>query len=136
MTSTILTNLLAVAISSAVLARVVYSWLMPKPISNIPHNLVTSIWGNIPAIVKYNKEGKYTVDYIDDMVKKHSGISQMLLGRQAMVIISDVREAGRLLTNFKVTEQAKRVRQAFVGVSPNSQVALPTGQFKTSTLAL
>ncbi|KAJ1303773.1 hypothetical protein OPQ81_008196 [Rhizoctonia solani] len=110
MSSMILTNLLGAVIGSAVLARIVYSWLIPKPIPGIPHNPITSIWGDIPAIVK------------------HGGLSQMLVGRQAMVIVSDIRETERLLIDSKVTEQAKRIRQAFMGVSPNSQVALPTDE--------
>ncbi|KAH7334105.1 cytochrome P450 [Rhizoctonia solani] len=123
-----LANILAAVVGLALLVRIAYSWMMPKPIPKIPHNLITSVWGDIPAIVKYNKEGRYTVDFIDDMAKMHSPITQILIGRQAMVIISDIREAERLLIDSRVTEQAKRVRQAFAGVSPNSQVSLPTDE--------
>ncbi|KAG8700977.1 hypothetical protein FRC11_012524, partial [Ceratobasidium sp. 423] len=77
MNDTILTNTLAVVVGSAVVTRIVYSWLTPKPIPNIPHNPITSIWGDIPAIVKASKEGgKHFVDYVDDMVKMHGQISQ------------------------------------------------------------
>ncbi|CAE6443581.1 unnamed protein product [Rhizoctonia solani] len=45
-----------------------------------------------------------------------------------MVIISDIRESERILVESKVTEQAKRVRQAFVAASPHAQIALPTDE--------
>ncbi|CAE7211660.1 unnamed protein product [Rhizoctonia solani] len=129
MDRTILTNALALVIGCSLVVRISYSWLMPKPIAGIPHNPITSIWGDIPAVVKATKEeNKHYVDYIDDMVKRHGRLSQMLLGRQVMVILSDIQEAERILIECKVTEQAKRVRQAFVAASPHAQIALPTDE--------
>ncbi|KAH7334114.1 hypothetical protein B0J17DRAFT_124574 [Rhizoctonia solani] len=83
----ITTNALALVIGCSLLAPLVYSWMIPKPIPGVPHNPITSIWGDVPAIIQATKEGKHYVDYVDDMVKRHGQISQLLLGRQAMVII-------------------------------------------------
>ncbi|CAE6368019.1 unnamed protein product [Rhizoctonia solani] len=129
MDNTILTNAVALVIGCSLLARLGYSHLMPKPISGIPHNPITSIWGDIPAIIKANKEeNKHYAEWVDGMVQRHGRISQVLLGRQIMVVISDIREAERILVESKVTEQSKRVRQAFVAVSPHAQIALPTDE--------
>jgi hypothetical protein len=62
----------------AVLARLAYLWLLPKPLPNVPHNPITNIWGDIPDITYYMKGGKRTFgDYVADVVKKHGPLSQV-----------------------------------------------------------
>ncbi|CAE6523753.1 unnamed protein product [Rhizoctonia solani] len=122
-------NAVAGAIGVVLLIRLGYSWLWPKPIPTIPHNPITSIWGDIPAIAKANKEDKVSfVEFLGDMVKTHGPISQVLIGPQVMVIVSDIRETERILIEGKITDQHKRMNQVFETVIPNSQIALPTNE--------
>lgn len=64
----------------ALLAHLVYLWLLPKPIPGIPHNPVASIWGDIPAITNATKDGKMTfAGYVAGVVEKHGPILQVSL---------------------------------------------------------
>ncbi|CUA76947.1 Cytochrome P450 4V2 [Rhizoctonia solani] len=122
-------NAVAGAVGVVLLIRLGYSWLWPKPIPTIPHNPITSIWGDIPAIAKANKKDKVSfVEFLGDMVKTHGPISQVLIGPQVMVIVSDIRETERILIEGKITDQHKRMNQVFETVIPNSQIALPTNE--------
>jgi hypothetical protein len=60
------------------LAYVVYLWLLPKPLPNIPHNPVTTIWADIPEIMRFTAEGKKTFEeYIEHIVNRHGSLSQV-----------------------------------------------------------
>ncbi|EUC59461.1 cytochrome P450 family protein [Rhizoctonia solani AG-3 Rhs1AP] len=119
----------AVVIGSALLIRLGYSWLWPEPIPGIPHNPITSIWGDIPAIIKADREDKMSfVEFLAHMAKKHGVICQVLVGRQSLVIVSDRKEMERILTDAKIADQAKRVNMIFATIAPNSQISLPTNE--------
>ncbi|KAG8683309.1 hypothetical protein FRC11_013713, partial [Ceratobasidium sp. 423] len=62
------------------------------------------------------------------MVKIHGPISQVLLGPEVMVIVSDRKETERILIEEKITDQPKRMNQVFQTVIPNSQIAVPTNE--------
>ncbi|KDN35291.1 hypothetical protein RSAG8_11726, partial [Rhizoctonia solani AG-8 WAC10335] len=99
-------------IGIVLLVRLGYSCLWPKPIPTIPHNPITSIWGDIPAIAKADKEDKVSfVEFLGDMARIHGPISQVLIGPQVMVIISDRRETERILIEGKITDQHQRMNQ-------------------------
>ncbi|CUA76949.1 Putative cytochrome P450 CYP13A10 [Caenorhabditis elegans] [Rhizoctonia solani] len=123
------TGTVAVVIGSALLIRLGYAWLWPKPIPGIPHNPVTSIWGDVPAIIKADKEDKMSfVEFLAHMAKKHGSICQVLVGRQSLVIVSDRKEMERILTDVKIGDQTARVRTLFGMIIPNSQIALPANE--------
>ncbi|CAE6380490.1 unnamed protein product [Rhizoctonia solani] len=122
-------NTIAVVIGPSLLIWLGYRWLWPKPIPAIPHNPITSLWGDIPAIVKAAKEDKVSlVEFLSNMGKRHGPICQVMFGNRAAVIISDKGEMKRILVEEKVTDQHKRVNQMFATVIPNSQVALPANE--------
>lgn len=114
-----------------VLARLLYLWLLPKPLLGIPHNPVASIWGDIPAITEATKDGKKTfADYVRGIVNVHGPILQILIGRHPIVVISDRREAERILVGGKggVVDQSKRTNEIFATVIPTGQIALPANE--------
>ncbi|CAE6443891.1 unnamed protein product [Rhizoctonia solani] len=123
------TSTVALVFGTALLVRLGYSWLWPKPIPGIPHNPIASIWGDMAAISKAKKENNMTfVDFLGHMVKVHGPISQVLIGPQVMVIVSDRREMERMLIEGKNTDQHQRMIQVFETIVPNSQIALPANE--------
>ncbi|KAH7317990.1 cytochrome P450 [Rhizoctonia solani] len=119
----------AVVFGTALLVKLSYSWLWPKPIPSIPHNPIASIWGDMAAISKAKKDDNMTfVEFLGHMVKVHGPISQVLIGPQVMVIVSDRREMERMLIEGKNTDQHKRMMQVFETIIPNSQIALPANE--------
>ncbi|KAH7334113.1 cytochrome P450 [Rhizoctonia solani] len=127
MNSLVLTNVLAAVVGSTVLVGMTYSWLLPKPLANIPHNPVTSIWGDLPAIAKAKKGGRRPfMDSVCDVISMRDRIVQILIGRHILVIISDIKETERLMFDSRVTELPKRINQAFGIVLPNGQLAMRT----------
>ncbi|KAH7317991.1 cytochrome P450 [Rhizoctonia solani] len=121
------TRAVTVAIGSVLLIRLGYSWLWPKPIPAIPHNPITSIWGDIPALIAANKEKKMSFVEFLSICPEYTA-RFVLIGRKAMVIISDKEEMKRILIEKKITDQNKRTQQMFATVIPNGQVSLPTDE--------
>ncbi|KDN33047.1 hypothetical protein RSAG8_13865, partial [Rhizoctonia solani AG-8 WAC10335] len=102
----------AVLAASIMLVPFAYSWLSPKPLPGIPHNPITSIWGDIPAITEATKDGRKTFsDYVADVVAEHGSLLQILIGRNPVVVISDRKEMERLLLGGKCTDQSKRTNE-------------------------
>ncbi|KAH7339906.1 cytochrome P450 [Rhizoctonia solani] len=129
MSSAIYLVVAAVLVVSGLAIRFAYSWLSPKPIAGIPHNPITSIWGDIPAITKATKDGGRTFsDYIANVVAEHGTLLQVLIGRNPIVVISDRKEMERLLVSGKCTDQSKRTNEIFATVVPTGQIALPTNE--------
>ncbi|KAF8752778.1 Cytochrome P450 [Rhizoctonia solani] len=142
------TTALATIFGSAVLAQIIYSRLIPKPVKNIPHNPVTNIWGDIPALVKAsNGKKKPFMDCVVEIIGMHDGIcqvgdmtqennattsstltSKILLGPDPLIIISNIKETERLLIKNKTTELSKRVNQGFEFVMPEGQISMPTNE--------
>ncbi|QRW22658.1 cytochrome P450 family protein [Rhizoctonia solani] len=142
------TTALATIFGSAVLAQIIYSRLIPKPVKNIPHNPVTNIWGDIPALVKAsNGKRKPFMDCVVEIIGMHDGIcqvgdmtqennaitsstltSKVLLGPDPLIIISNIKETERLLIKNKTTELSKRVNQGFEFVMPEGQISMPTNE--------
>ncbi|CAE6432354.1 unnamed protein product [Rhizoctonia solani] len=117
----------AILVLSVLLIRLVYSWLWPSPIPDIPHNPITSVWGDIPAITAATKDGGKTFSgYVADVVAEHGSLMQILIGRNPIVVISDRKEMERLLLGGKCTDQSKRTNEIFATVVPTGQIAQPT----------
>ncbi|CAE6436606.1 unnamed protein product [Rhizoctonia solani] len=124
-----LTNTAAVVIISTLLARLSYLWLLPKPIPQIPHNPVTSIWGDLPAFAHDKKNGyKLFSSIVEDMVRLHGPISQILLAKHCIVILADREESERIALGGKITDTSERFRATVATVLPNSQLSLPANE--------
>ncbi|KAG9077881.1 hypothetical protein FRC06_008652, partial [Ceratobasidium sp. 370] len=68
---------LALSLLLAVIAYLVYLWLLPKPFLNVPHNPVTSIWGDIPELDRFMEGGKRNIaDYFISFAAKYGPLSQ------------------------------------------------------------
>ncbi|CAE6509727.1 unnamed protein product [Rhizoctonia solani] len=123
-------SIVAAVLTALVLfVRFAYRWLSPKPIPGIPHDPITSIWGDIPAIAEATSDGWTTFsDYVAKVVAKHGSLLQILIGRNPIVVISDRKEMERLLLGGKCTDQSKRTNEIFATVVPTGQIALPTNE--------
>ena len=53
-----------------------YTFLLPKPIPGVPHNPVTSIWGDVPLITSARRE-KTFCEHLADEANKHGPIFQV-----------------------------------------------------------
>ncbi|KAG9121035.1 hypothetical protein FRC07_003183 [Ceratobasidium sp. 392] len=101
-------NAIAASLLLATLFSLAYCWLQPKPIPNIPHNPITSIWGDVPDIMSSAKEGKAFTDYIADLINKHGPLCQVMMGRTPIVLVADKSEMERIVLKGKNTDQLKR----------------------------
>ncbi|KAG9101805.1 hypothetical protein FRC06_002590 [Ceratobasidium sp. 370] len=103
---------LAASLLLVVLARLAYLWLLPKPIPHIPHNPITSIWGDVPDIMRFTEDGKRTfADYIAEFVDKHGPLCQVMVGRNPMVLVAERAEIERVVLRGKNTDQLKRTNE-------------------------
>ena len=68
-----------VAVAILFLFGLFYKWLSPKPIPGVPHNPITSIWGDIPEITKLRKRMTFS-EYLADQAYKHGSVYQVGLG--------------------------------------------------------
>ncbi|CAE6530843.1 unnamed protein product [Rhizoctonia solani] len=124
-----LSTAIAVVVGSALLLRLSYSCLLPKPVPSIPHNPVTSLLGDIPAISQAVKDGNGLFsDFVARTVRVHGPVCQILLGWHRMVIVNDRTETERLVGGGKITDTSKRLRSIFATALPNSQISLPANE--------
>ncbi|KAG8697216.1 hypothetical protein FRC08_006668 [Ceratobasidium sp. 394] len=105
---------LAASLLLAVLARLAYFWLLPKPIPNIPHNPITSIWGDVPDIMRFTEGGKVFADYVAEFVDKHGPLCQVMVGRSPMVLVAERAEIERVVLRGKNTDQLRRTNEMWV----------------------
>ncbi|CAE6466128.1 unnamed protein product [Rhizoctonia solani] len=125
----VLTGTVAVVIASALVTRLSYSWLLPKPIPDIPHNPITSILGDIPAFTHDKKNGnRLFSNFVADMIKTHGPISQIFFGWHRIVIVADKEEAERLTFGGKIVDTTERFRTAMASALPKSQLSLPADE--------
>ncbi|KAG8702892.1 hypothetical protein FRC09_004478 [Ceratobasidium sp. 395] len=117
---------LVASLSLAGLTYFAYLWLKPKPIPNIPHNPITSIWGDIFDIVRFTKDGKVFSDYVQDFVQQHGPLCQIMIGRTPMVLVAEGAEIERVVLRGKNTDQLKRTNQIFATIIPTAQISMPT----------
>ncbi|KAG8681477.1 hypothetical protein FRC08_015623 [Ceratobasidium sp. 394] len=97
---------------SAVLS-LVYWWLRPKPLSDIPHNPVNSILGDIPELKRFIEGGnKKPLDYFAHLAEKHGPITQVCLGKKIVVLLTDREEAERILVRGKNVDNLTDLRTA------------------------
>lgn len=86
----LLSDRLAVVVASAlalVLAvSLFFIWLWPKPIAGIPHNPITSIFGDVPEITQVIKSGRSASDYYPMLVKRHGPVVQVRLIMRPLTI--------------------------------------------------
>ncbi|KAG8746636.1 hypothetical protein FRC10_004239 [Ceratobasidium sp. 414] len=55
----------------------VYWWLRPKPLRDIPHNPINSILGDIPELKRFMKEkNARPPDYFAHLAERHGPITQ------------------------------------------------------------
>ncbi|KAG8690701.1 hypothetical protein FRC11_009679 [Ceratobasidium sp. 423] len=110
-----LVTTVSVLFISALLIRLSYSWLLPRPMLNIPHNPIVSILGDIPAITQYEKDGKGSfIDFLTHSAKIHGPISQILFGWHIAVIVTDRAEAERITLKGKVVDTPEIMRSTYV----------------------
>ncbi|KAF8597485.1 cytochrome P450 [Ceratobasidium sp. AG-I] len=114
-------------ITAVPLLRLFYTSLLPNPISGVPHNPITSIWGDVPQIKKARKEKSFS-EHLADEISKHGPIFQILVGRRKVVVLSDYAEVERILVHSKNVEQSDKIHQTFGTVVPMGQIALPTNE--------
>ncbi|KAG9077180.1 hypothetical protein FS749_010965, partial [Ceratobasidium sp. UAMH 11750] len=113
----------------ALIARLVYIWLLPKPLPDVPHNPVTNIRGDVPELCRYVQDGKKNMaDYFASLTMKHGPVFQLMAGRNGIIIIADKAEYERLLLKSKSTEQSRLTNELSSIVTPTSQIALPTNE--------
>ncbi|CAE6432404.1 unnamed protein product, partial [Rhizoctonia solani] len=116
----------SVLLLSALLIRLSYPCLLPKPRPNIPHNPIVSILGDIPAIIQYEKDGKGSlIDFLTHCTKIHGPISQFLLGWHPIVIVTDRTEAERITLGGRAVDIPEITKLAFATALPKSQMSLP-----------
>ncbi|GAB1524657.1 hypothetical protein RhiTH_007811 [Rhizoctonia solani] len=89
----------AILAALVLLIHFVHSWLLPKPISGIPHNSIASIWGDIPSITKAIKDNKKTFsDYVADVVAEHGPILQITSIDKKVILLDETWKRHRRLT--------------------------------------
>ncbi|KAG8693183.1 hypothetical protein FRC08_009275, partial [Ceratobasidium sp. 394] len=121
--------LLAASLSSAIVTYLVYLWLLPKPLLHVPHNPVTSIWGDISELDSFMEGGKRNIaDYFTSFATKFGPLSQVMVARARIVLVADRAEYERLLLKTKSTEQSRWTNGVFGTVIPTSQISLPTNE--------
>ena len=76
LSNTQLGTVAAVVITAVPLLRLSYTSLLPKPIPGVPHNPITSIWGDAPQLAVATKDKTFS-EYLADEVKKHGPIFQV-----------------------------------------------------------
>ncbi|KAF8599423.1 cytochrome P450 [Ceratobasidium sp. AG-I] len=127
LSNTQLGTVAAVSIIAVPLLQLSYTSLLPKPIPGVPHNPITSIWGDAPQITRVTKEKTFS-EHVVDEVNKHGPIFQMFLGGQTLVVLSDQLEVERILAHGKNTDQSTRTKQMFATVIPMGQISLATNE--------
>ncbi|KAG9080703.1 hypothetical protein FRC06_006239, partial [Ceratobasidium sp. 370] len=111
-------------VSLALLA--VYWWLRPKPFSDIPHNLVTGILGDIPELKRFMKENNARyLDYFAHLAERHGPITQVCLGGKTILLLSDREEVERIVVRGKNVDTLPYLHAAFASIIPNSQILIP-----------
>ncbi|EUC66964.1 cytochrome P450 family protein [Rhizoctonia solani AG-3 Rhs1AP] len=117
----------AVILVSLLLARLSYSWILPRPLPDVPHNPVTSALGDVSAIAQFEKDGKGTfTDFLTHLTTIHGPISQILLPWRRVVVIADRAEAERIVLTGKTVDTSEKFRTVFATALPNSQMSFPT----------
>ncbi|KAG9128592.1 hypothetical protein FRC07_000025 [Ceratobasidium sp. 392] len=120
-------SLLVATLPLAILLGLIYFWLLPKPLPHVPHNPITSIWGDVPTLSRFIEgSGKIVADYFANMADIHGPIFQVLLAKTRIVVIADKTEYERMLLKTKSLEQSSWSTAVFGTVVPTSQLSQPT----------
>ncbi|KAG8746238.1 hypothetical protein FRC12_014332, partial [Ceratobasidium sp. 428] len=97
------------------------------PLPGIPHNPVTTIWGDVPELARFIKgSGKIAADYFASMAVKHGPIFQIMAAKTPLVVIADKAEYERMVLKTKSLEQSSWSTAVFGTVVPTSQLSQPT----------
>ncbi|KAK6225037.1 cytochrome P450 [Colletotrichum tabaci] len=104
----------AVAAVVAVLLRIAYLQLLPKPIPGVPHNKDSAgrLLGDAPYFKQYEKAARFRTRFFYDLVSKHkSPLAQFFPGPFArpFLVLADYREAQRLMS-----KQSKDLSRGFL----------------------
>ncbi|KAH7339903.1 cytochrome P450 [Rhizoctonia solani] len=100
----------------ALIIRLSYSWLLLRPIPNIPHNLITSVLDDIPAIVQHAKDGKELfTEFVAHDTCLHGPISQ-------------VGDSSKASLGGEVVAISDRLKATFATALLNNQISLPASE--------
>ncbi|QRV94360.1 cytochrome P450 family protein [Ceratobasidium sp. AG-Ba] len=103
----------------------IYRWLKPKPIPGFPHNPITSIFGDIPELVRLMKDEQLSlVDYVTLLVERHGPAVQFFVGKSVTLLVADHAEIDRLYLRGKSIDMSEAIIAAFRHVLPTGQIAL------------
>jgi cytochrome P450 len=122
----------AVAIAVLVLLYAGYRLALPHPIQGIPYNknAVSSILGDIPAMVKSAGESKEVLIWLQKQcVELGSPIVQVFIRPFGVptVLICDFREMQDvLMRRLKEFDRSAMFMDIFIGVLPNHHIIMPT----------
>ncbi|KAG9086385.1 hypothetical protein FS749_003666 [Ceratobasidium sp. UAMH 11750] len=106
----------------------VYWWLRPKPLSDIPHNPVNSVFGDIPKLKHFMREkNARPIDYFAHLAERHGPITQVCLGRKVILLLSDREEAERIIVRGKNVDTLPDLRTVFASIIPTGQISIPEG---------
>ncbi|KAG8711901.1 hypothetical protein FRC09_020350 [Ceratobasidium sp. 395] len=116
----------AAGLSLAVIARLAYLQLLPKPDPRLPHNPVTNLLGDVPELFRFIDGGKK--NFADFIESSEAELSKLMFVRSQLVVIADRTEYERLLLRSKSVEQSRFTNAIFATVMPTSQISLPTDE--------
>ena len=67
----------ALALALGIGAFILYFVFWPKPLSNFPHNPITSVLGDLPEILRMVRSGKTLSEYYGLLVERHGPVIQV-----------------------------------------------------------
>jgi hypothetical protein len=118
---------LALAVVGLVLLGV-WRRIQPKPLPGIPFNQDVGVWGDLPRMTAYRKEGRGFRRWFGDMARKHnSPIVQLIwpFGRPPSIILVDYQEARDIqLHRHKEFDRGKVHVEVFGTIVPNHHISM------------
>ncbi|KAL5120724.1 hypothetical protein ACEQ8H_001473 [Pleosporales sp. CAS-2024a] len=110
-----------------------YKWLLPKPIPGIPYNpeAPTSLFGDIPAMIKHANESPEIINWFSNQNKRHASpivqVFTSLFGRPA-VVINDYRETVDILQRRSAEfDKPDALTDVLYGIAPNFHARFTKG---------
>ncbi|KAG8696901.1 hypothetical protein FRC09_008197 [Ceratobasidium sp. 395] len=121
-------SFLELKVATSILAglALVYWWLKPKPLAGIPHNPVRGILGDIPELARFIKEkDARALDYFAHLIERHGPITQVCLGKNVFLLLSDQEEIDRIVMRWKNVDLLPDMLTAFASVIPTGMISIP-----------
>jgi hypothetical protein len=127
------TQLIAgVALGLLTLAYLSYRWLLPQPIPGIPYNrnAASSIFGDMPALIKHVSQTKEVFSFLHDQnIKLNAPVVQVFAQPFARpwVVMTDFRESQDVLVRrTKEFDRSNFFKQVFSGILPYHHIIKKT----------